>query len=123
MRKLLLFEIITFIWAIVILWLSLFYQPTGLVGDGSGFFLHLGAYFLLAFLAMHAYDHKKHLWPVVIIAISFGTAIEILQLFFGRVASVTDAIANIVGVVTAAVLIQNIEILAERKRSAGHRKG
>jgi|GEM_PF-5564019 len=117
MRRFLFLEIMTFAWAIAILWLSLFYLPVGIPGDGSGFLLHLGAYFFLAVLAMHAYNHKTHLWPIVIIAVTYGIALEVLQFFVGRVPSVSDAIANMAGVITAAVLVQNIEKLNSKKKS------
>ena len=112
-------KLATIAWAVFIFWFSFFQVPTvNVPGNSSGTVLHFAAYFILAFLAMHAYKHEKKLWPVMIFAIGYGIVLEVLQGFVGRSVSGFDVLANTVGVVTAAVIIQNVEKFSKKLKKS-----
>ena len=118
-----------FLWALIILWLSLTSTPPEVPGVlGWDKLLHAGAYGLLALLVAQLfllYDQKAYILTSVI-CILYSGLVEVLQLIgsAGRTAEWWDLFANAVGVVLACVLFRHgLELNNKYACGKGHSDG
>lgn len=93
-------------WAGFIFWFSILRVVPAVYSNESALVLHFSSYLLLTFLAMHALEQKANAWLIAITVVCYGIALEILQNFVGRFMDIYDGIANTLGVLTAALIVQ-----------------
>lgn len=87
---------------------------------GMDKFLHFTEYVIFAFLFINAIKapNLAKIFLIVIIGTTFGALIEFLQCYVaGRYASVYDAIANTVGLITGSFLSYKYLIISDDKKS------
>jgi VanZ family protein len=108
--------LLPFVWACIILWLSLTPTPPQLPGVlGWDKLLHAGAYGLLAvliaqFIVFLNQNLDRACWYAAFIAICLGALLEILQLLTqtGRTAEWWDLFADVVGVFLCCVIFRHV---------------
>lgn len=103
-----------FLWALIMLWLSLTSSPPQISGVlGWDKLLHAGAYGLLTlliaqFLLYSPLQSGKSWWQAGLVAVCYGALLEILQLMVntGRTAEWGDLCADVVGAFLAYVVFR-----------------
>lgn len=106
-----------FLWAAVILWLSLTPSPPEIRGAlGWDKLLHTGAYALLGLLVVQLLNYaglsvSKAFWSTLAVCVGYGGLIEFLQWLMqaGRTAEWLDLLADALGAVIGCVIFRQAQ--------------